>query len=166
VWAGEEAIERVEVSTDGGSRWSDAELAAKAAFCLETWAASLAAGESWLLHDPVTRDRFGGTTPAGRVALEYVGLPVQCDRSRGRESGEEIMKPTLLLLGGALAAGAPIHQSWRGEKEEARSCIATARIVHSQRLSEAASGREPDKMTGWGIKVEDRDALVEYSAAN
>jgi DMSO/TMAO reductase YedYZ molybdopterin-dependent catalytic subunit len=25
-WAGEEAIERVEVSTDGGSRWSDAEL--------------------------------------------------------------------------------------------------------------------------------------------
>ena len=81
------------------------------------------------------------------------------------------MKPKLLLLGGALAAtalGADPSVVARGEKEEARSCIAchSLRIVHSQRLSKAAWGRELDKMAGWGTKVEDRDALVEYLATN
>ena len=81
------------------------------------------------------------------------------------------MKPKLLLLGGALAAaalGADSSVVARGEKEEARSCIAchSLRIVHSQRLSKAAWGRELDKMAGWGTKVEDRDALVEYLATN
>jgi mono/diheme cytochrome c family protein len=81
------------------------------------------------------------------------------------------MKPKLLLLGAALAAGAlgadPAAVA-RGEKEEARSCIAchSLRIVHSQRISKAAWGRELDKMAGWGTKVEDRDALIEYLAAN
>jgi mono/diheme cytochrome c family protein len=81
------------------------------------------------------------------------------------------MKAKLLLLGGALAAGAlgadPAVVA-RGEKEEARSCIAchSLRIVHSQRLSKAAWGRELDKMAGWGTKVEHRDALVEYLTAN
>jgi DMSO/TMAO reductase YedYZ molybdopterin-dependent catalytic subunit len=37
-WAGEEAIERVEVSTDGGSRWSDAELSQqKLRFAWRLW---------------------------------------------------------------------------------------------------------------------------------
>jgi len=37
-WAGEEAIERVEVSTDGGSRWSDAELSPqKLRFAWRLW---------------------------------------------------------------------------------------------------------------------------------
>ena len=81
------------------------------------------------------------------------------------------MKPKLLLVGGALAAaalGADPSVVARGEKEEARSCIAchSLRIVHSQRLSKAAWGRELDKMAGWGTKVEDRDALVEYLATN
>ena len=81
------------------------------------------------------------------------------------------MKPKLLLLGGALAAaalGADPSVVARGEKEEARSCIAchSLRIVHSQRLSKTAWGRELDKMAGWGTKVEDRDALVEYLATN
>lgn len=81
------------------------------------------------------------------------------------------MKRKLLLLGTALAGGAlgadPAAVA-RGEKEEARSCVAchSLRIVHSQRLSRAAWGRELDKMTGWGTKVEDRDALIEYLAAN
>ena len=80
------------------------------------------------------------------------------------------MKGKLLLLGGALAAGAlgadPSVVA-RGEKEEARSCIAchSLRIVHSQRLSKAAWGRELDKMAGWGTKVDDREALVEYLVA-
>ena len=81
------------------------------------------------------------------------------------------MKANLLSLGGALAAvalGADPSVVARGEKEEARSCIAchSLRIVHSQRLSKAAWGRELDKMAGWGTKVEDRDALVEYLATN
>ena len=81
------------------------------------------------------------------------------------------MKPKLLLLGGALAAaalGADPSVVARGEKEEARSCFAchSLRIVHSQRLSKAAWGRELDKMAGWGTKVEDRVALVEYLATN
>jgi mono/diheme cytochrome c family protein len=81
------------------------------------------------------------------------------------------MKRKLILLGTALAAGAlgadPAAVA-RGEKEEARTCIAchSLRIVHSQRLSKAAWGRELDKMAGWGTKVEDRDALIEYLAAN
>ncbi len=80
------------------------------------------------------------------------------------------MKRKLILLGTVLAAGAlgadPAVVA-RGEKEEARSCIAchSLRIVHSQRLSKAAWGRELDKMAGWGTKVEDRDALIEYLAA-
>jgi mono/diheme cytochrome c family protein len=81
------------------------------------------------------------------------------------------VKRKLILLGTVLAAGAlgadPAVVA-RGEKEEARSCIAchSLRIVHSQRLSKAAWGRELDKMAGWGTKVEDRDALIEYLAAN
>ena len=81
------------------------------------------------------------------------------------------MKAKLLLTAGALAAGAlgadPSVVA-RGEKEEARSCIAchSLRLVHSQRLSKAAWGRELDKMAGWGTKVEDRDALIEYLTAN
>jgi hypothetical protein len=55
----------------------------------------------------------------------------------------------------------------RGQKEE-RSCIAchSLRLVHSQRLSRAAWGRELDKMAGWGAKYSDRDALLEYLVAN
>lgn len=37
-WAGEQAVERVEVSTDGGSRWSDAQLSApKLPFAWRLW---------------------------------------------------------------------------------------------------------------------------------
>ena len=37
-WAGEEAIERVEVSTDGGSHWRDAELSSpKLPFAWRLW---------------------------------------------------------------------------------------------------------------------------------
>ena len=55
----------------------------------------------------------------------------------------------------------------RGQKEESR-CIAchSLRIVRSQRLSRAAWTRELDKMAGWGAKMADRDALLEYLVAN
>jgi hypothetical protein len=40
------------------------------------------------------------------------------------------------------------------------------RLIHSQRLSKAAWNKELDKMTGWGTKIQDRDALLEYLLAN
>ena len=56
----------------------------------------------------------------------------------------------------------------RGQKEEARSCIAchSLRLIHSQRLSKTAWNRELDKMAGWGTQITDREALLEYLVAN
>ena len=56
----------------------------------------------------------------------------------------------------------------RGEKEEARSCVPchSLRLIHSQRLTRAGWNRELDKMAGWGTVVGDREALLEYLAAN
>ena len=75
------------------------------------------------------------------------------------------------LLAGVFAAAAAAADPAvvaRGESEEARNCVAchSLRLVHSQRLSKATWGRELDKMAGWGTKVEDREALLEYLTAN
>lgn len=72
---------------------------------------------------------------------------------------------TSLALAVALAADQATLE--RGQKEESRSCIPchSLRLIHSQRLSKAAWNKELDKMTGWGTKIQDRDALVEYLVA-
>ena len=76
----------------------------------------------------------------------------------------------LLLIAGAFAANVLCADALleRGEKEEARSCVAchSLRIVHSQRLAQAAWGRELDKMAGWGSMIADREALLAYLSAN
>jgi len=56
----------------------------------------------------------------------------------------------------------------RGQKEEARACLPchSLRLIHSQRLSAAAWKKELDKMAGWGSKIQDREALLEYLVAN
>jgi cytochrome c1 len=56
----------------------------------------------------------------------------------------------------------------RGQKEEGLACTPchSLRLVHSQRLSKATWNKELDKMTGWGTKIQDRDALLEYLVAN
>lgn len=80
------------------------------------------------------------------------------------------MTRRLLLLAAVFVANAlcadPLLE--RGEKEEARSCVAchSLRIVHSQRLAQAAWGRELDKMAGWGTNIADREALLAYLSAN
>jgi mono/diheme cytochrome c family protein len=77
----------------------------------------------------------------------------------------------ILALAGfltAAASGADQAALDRGQKEEARTCVPchSLRIVHSQRLSRTAWNRELDKMAGWGTKIADRDALLEYLVAN
>ena len=76
------------------------------------------------------------------------------------------------LLLSALAAGVALAADpaviARGQKEEARACLPchSLRLIHSQRLSRAAWGRELDKMAGWGTQISDRDAILEYLVAN
>jgi mono/diheme cytochrome c family protein len=81
------------------------------------------------------------------------------------------MKTRLLLVAAAFAATALAADDAaiaRGRKEEARACVPchSLRLVHSQRLSRAAWSRELDKMAGWGTVIGDREALLEYLAAN
>ena len=72
----------------------------------------------------------------------------------------------IVFAGLALAADPAVIE--RGQKEESRSCLPchSLRLIHSLRLSRAAWNRELDKMTGWGTKITDRDALLEYLVAN
>ena len=79
------------------------------------------------------------------------------------------MKTVILLIAAAAAATAADQATLdRGQKEEARVCVAchSLRIVHSQRLSRATWNRELDKMAGWGTKYTEREALLEYLVAN
>ena len=79
------------------------------------------------------------------------------------------MKTVILAITAAAAALAADQATLdRGQKEEARVCVAchSLRIVHSQRLSRATWNRELDKMAGWGTKYTDREALLEYLVAN
>ena len=77
---------------------------------------------------------------------------------------------TLLVLGVLAITGLAADQATldRGKKEEGRVCLPchSLRLVHSQRLSKATWNKELDKMAGWGVKYTDRDALLEYLAAN
>jgi hypothetical protein len=74
-----------------------------------------------------------------------------------------------IVIGIAILAGMAAAQTAadRGAQEEARDCNAchSLTIIHSQRLSKAAWNRELDKMAGWGTKMPDRDALLEYLAS-
>jgi mono/diheme cytochrome c family protein len=76
-----------------------------------------------------------------------------------------------LVLAAVLAAellGADQATLDRGKQEETRACVAchSLRIIHIQRLPRATWNRELDKMAGWGTKITDRDALLEYLVAN
>jgi hypothetical protein len=55
-----------------------------------------------------------------------------------------------------------------GRKEAGLACTPchSLRLVQSQRLPRATWNKELDKMTGWGTKISDREALLEYLVAN
>jgi hypothetical protein len=66
----------------------------------------------------------------------------------------------------ALAADEATLESGRKEAGLACTPCHSLRLVQSQRLSRATWNKELDKMTGWGTKVTDREALLEYLVAN
>jgi hypothetical protein len=76
----------------------------------------------------------------------------------------------LLSLAAALSLAFAADQATldRGKKEEGTSCLPchSLRLIHSQRLSRAAWNKELDKMSNWGTRIQDRDALLEYLVAN
>ncbi len=69
------------------------------------------------------------------------------------------------LLTAASLAAQDSRQAAR--QEETRACIQChgLRLIHSQRLSTAAWGKEVDKMIGWGAEVKNRQLLLDYLAA-
>jgi len=79
------------------------------------------------------------------------------------------MKIVILLGATALLAMAADEATLeRGRKEAGLACTPchSLRLVESQRLSRATWNKELDKMGGWGTKITDREALVEYLVAN
>lgn len=79
---------------------------------------------------------------------------------------QRLLALTALLTGVAMGAD-PVVVA-RGQKEESRSCVPchSLRLIHSQRLSRTAWNKELDKMAGWGTKMNEREALLEYLVAN
>ena len=80
---------------------------------------------------------------------------------------------TAILVGGAMiaalaAVAADQATLDRGQKEAGLACTSchSLRLVQSQRLSKAAWNKELDKMSGWGTKITDREAVLEYLVAN
>ena len=75
-----------------------------------------------------------------------------------------------ILIGAAALVGMAADQATleRGRKEAGLACTPchSLRLVQSQRLSRATWNKELDKMTGWGTKITDREALLEYLVAN
>lgn len=79
----------------------------------------------------------------------------------------------LILLGAAALAAVAVFAADqttldRGQKEAGLACTPchSLRLVQSQRLSRAAWNKELDKMAGWGTKMTDREAILEYLVAN
>jgi len=79
------------------------------------------------------------------------------------------MRIAILIAAAALLVWAADQATLdRGQKEAVVACTPchSLRLVQSQRLSKATWNKELDKMTGWGCKIQDRDALLEYLVAN
>jgi mono/diheme cytochrome c family protein len=74
------------------------------------------------------------------------------------------MRIGFLLLTAAISMAADPATLEKGRAEEKRSCIGChgLRIVHAQRLSRGTWERELVKMEGWGAKITDRAALLDY----
>src|SRR5260370_27117798 len=69
------------------------------------------------------------------------------------------------LLTAASLAAQDSRQAARREETRAWIQCYGLRLIHSQRLSTAAWGKEIDKMIGWGAEVKNRQLLLDYLAA-
>jgi cytochrome c1 len=79
------------------------------------------------------------------------------------------MKTAILIGAAALVALAADQATLdRGRKQAGLACTPchSLRLVESQRLSRATWNKELDKMAGWGTRIADRDALLEYLVSN
>jgi mono/diheme cytochrome c family protein len=74
------------------------------------------------------------------------------------------MRLALVGLLACWAFAAETDLAARGKHEENFSCTQchSLRLIHSQRLSKAAWGKELDKMAGWGAPIRDRATLLDY----
>ena len=72
-----------------------------------------------------------------------------------------------LLLACLISAAVRAADDAAARQAEARECTAchSLQLVHSQRLSPAAWGKELDKMAGWGAPIKDRQLLLDYLSA-
>lgn len=97
----------------------------------------------------MTRDKYGRADLRGRRSPR--GCPTCC------------RMVVVLLWCSAVVFGADATDV---RKEEVRACTPchSLKIVHIQRLSATAWGKELDKMAGWGAQVKDRQALLDYLA--
>lgn len=82
------------------------------------------------------------------------------------------MRNILFALGGICAVAcacfaADDQNADTGKKLEQRSCTPchSLRLIDSQRLSAGAWAKEMDKMIGWGAVVPEKQALIDYLAA-
>ncbi len=62
------------------------------------------------------------------------------------------------------AAELDLSAARKAEQRECTQCH-SMRLIHSQRLSGAAWGKELDKMAGWGAQIKDRQLLLDYLSA-
>ncbi len=70
----------------------------------------------------------------------------------------------ILLLACVISGAAWAADNPEARQAEARECTAChgLRLIHSQRLSQAAWAKEIDKMIGWGATVKNRQLLLDY----
>lgn len=169
-WAGENEIQRVEVSADSGASWQPAPLVGeRAPYAWRRFETTIDApkAESYLILSRAT-DNKGRTQP--EVALwnpsGYLWNTPDRVRVEVLESTATSTSPT------ASPAPMPSHDPAgikSGESVFQRACQSChgQDIVEQQRIGRDAWGREVDKMKRWGAVVPDadRNSLLDFLTA-
>jgi hypothetical protein len=77
------------------------------------------------------------------------------------------MKFKIAIATACLLSIAAAQDTAAGRKEEAQECVAchSLRLIHIQRLSRGTWEKELDKMARWGTVIKNREALLDYLAA-
>jgi DMSO/TMAO reductase YedYZ molybdopterin-dependent catalytic subunit len=167
-WAGEDDVERVEVSADHGGTWQRAELVGeRAPYAWRRFEATLHAtkAESYLIMSRAT-DTKGRSQPDVAHWNPSGYLWNAPDRVRIEVALTEVRATD------PVPAPMPSHaaqETTAGESVFQRACLSChgSDLVEQQRLTPAGWTREIDKMIRWGAQVPDtdKDALVRFLTA-